>query len=373
MNAIFAERAFTAAAGIAALLGSVHANADGVSLRALASEQMGVATIAYRLGAANANLCTQPQMLTGLVVHDLSQYDLLVRPAVSKAFSLGGGIGVIQIVPGSAAERAGLRIDDEIVAVGGQSVVDPAAAAQRQKSYARMDRFTDLLQRALASGTTEVTFRRDDRLWRTGLHADRGCGGQLSLIDSREQNAWSDGRHVLVTTGMMRLARTSDELAFVIAHEMAHNILGHSRAASEGIFGLGFGISRARRNELAADQFAVRIVAAGGYAPRAGITFLEAAQRRFWWSVSLDHPGFQRRIMAVNSAMASLAPPSRAFAATPSAAAVAVAAREPVATSKAAAGVTESSWRQPKSLKVERVTPVFAFFAGSNPRMNCQP
>lgn len=381
MSALCLKRAFTAAAASIAFAASAQAGAAGVSLRSLAAEQVGVATIAYRLGAANANLCTDQQMLTGMVVHDLSQYDPGIRPAVARAFALGGGIGVIQIVPGSAAERAGLRIDDEIVAVGNQSVVDPAAIAQRQKSYARMDRFSALLQRALASGTTELVVRRADRLLRVDLHADRGCGGQLSMINSREQNAWSDGAHVMVTSGMMRLARSKDELAFVIAHEMAHNILGHSRTASEGIFGLGFGISRARRAELDADQFAVRIVSAAGYTPLGGISFLQAAQRRFWWSVSLDHPGFQRRIRAVSAAMASLAPPKSAYGvasiapAVPAAPApaVIVAARAPSAAINAAGGTVESSWREPKTLKVEQVRPVFAFFPGSTPRMNCQP
>src|SRR6476620_5639405 len=131
-------------------------SAAPMSLRAFADQQMHIATIGYRLGAANAYRCAQPQMLTGMLLHDLSQYETGVRPSVSRAFSLGSGFGIIQIVPGSAAERAGLHIDDEIVAVRGVSVEDAAAVARSEKSYRRMERFGVFLQGALQSGAAEL-------------------------------------------------------------------------------------------------------------------------------------------------------------------------------------------------------------------------
>jgi hypothetical protein len=47
-----------------------------------------------------------------------------------------------------------------------------------------------------------------------------------------------------------------------------------------------------------------------GYRPESGISFLEAARRKYWWSISLDHPGFGSRIRAVTAAIDAL-PPSR--------------------------------------------------------------
>ena len=43
-----------------------------------------------------------------------------------------------------------------------------------------------------------------------------------------------------------------------------------------------------------------------GYQPESGISFLETARRRFWWSFSLDHPGFGSRIRAVTAAISAL-------------------------------------------------------------------
>jgi hypothetical protein len=286
-----------------ALASSASLSAAPTSLRAFADQQMHIATIGYRLGAANANRCAQPQMLTGMLLHDLSQYDSAVRPAVSRAFSLGSGFGIIQIVPGSAAERAGLHIDDEIIAVRGVSVEDPAAVARSGKSYSRMERFTAVLQSFLQRGATELLIERNGAVSRIMLQGQAGCGGELSLLNSNQQNAWSDGDQVAMTTGMLRLAQSDDEVAFVVAHEMAHNILGHSRSSRSQFFG-------ARRSEIAADQMAVGLMTAAGYRAQSGISFLETARRRYWWSISLDHPGFGTRIRAVTAAISAL-PASR--------------------------------------------------------------
>jgi hypothetical protein len=312
------KRAVIGFTAIGALAISSSLSAAPMSLRAFAEQQMRVATIGYRLIAANANSCGQPQMLTGMVLHDLSQYDPGVRASVSRAFSLGSGFGIIEVVPGSAAERAGLRIDDEILALDGMSVEDPVTVARSGKSYHRMERFAAILQNSLQKGATEILVRRNGAAMRVMLHGERGCGGELSLLNSNEQNAWSDGNHVAVTTGMMRLARSDDELAFVVAHEMAHILLGHSHSSRAQIFG------GARRSEIDADQMAVRLMTYAGYQPESGISFLETARRRFWWSFSLDHPGFGSRIRAVTAAISALPPrrwqvaaASPGYAATP--------------------------------------------------------
>lgn len=282
-----------------AVVSSTSLSAGPMSLRAFADQQVRVATIGYRINVANANRCAQPQMLTGMLLHDLSQYDAGVRPAVSRAFSLGSGFGIIQIVPGSAAERAGLHIDDEIIAVREVGVEDPAAAARSGKSYRRMERFAAFLQSTLQTGATELLIRRNGVVSRVTLQGEAGCGGELSLLNSNEQNAWSDGNHVAITTGMLRMAHRDDEVAFVVAHEMAHNMLSQSRLRASQIFG-------AKRSEIAADQMAVGLMTYAGYRPESGINFLKTARRKYWWSISLDHPGFGTRILAVTAAISAL-------------------------------------------------------------------
>jgi predicted Zn-dependent protease len=108
---------------------------------------------------------------------------------------------------------------------------------------------------------------------------------------------------VTVTTGLLRAARSEDELAAVLAHEVAHVQLGHTMqpveaarrqerltgvllegtsdlvhaffgkvvsAGTDFVLDRGFG----KRNELGADALAARILAGAGYDPRALAAFL---------------------------------------------------------------------------------------------------
>jgi hypothetical protein len=242
-------------------------------------------------------------VITGLVVHDLTRYERPIRPAISQAFSIKTGFGVLGIVPGSVAAQAGLRTDDEILAVGNYSVAT-ATAETGPRSYRRTEQFNATIQQVLTyNHDTELLVRRAGTLLRVPILAKYGCGGKMALTSSSTRNAWSDGKHVVVTTGMTDFSRSDDEIAFVIAHEMAHNILGHSRSdgRARGIFGF----ARIKRGEIEADAYAVRLMSNAGYHPTGGIRFLENARRRMWWNISLDHPGFGQRIKIITAAMRS--------------------------------------------------------------------
>jgi len=66
-------------------------------------------------------------------------------------------------------------------------------------------------------------------------------GGRISP-DS--VNAWTDGEAVWITRGMMRFLKNDDELAVVLAHEMAHAYRGHmTYLRAKQIFGLALGIT----------------------------------------------------------------------------------------------------------------------------------
>ncbi|MCX7027368.1 MAG: M48 family metalloprotease [Spirochaetes bacterium] len=60
-------------------------------------------------------------------------------------------------------------------------------------------------------------------------------GYRFFALDSPEVNAFATpGGHILVTRGLVSLARDEDELAAVLAHEIAHVALGHGLASVHG-------------------------------------------------------------------------------------------------------------------------------------------
>jgi len=62
----------------------------------------------------------------------------------------------------------------------------------------------------------------------------RNCQYQFKVEKSKEINAYADGRNVTVTTGMMDFT-TDDELAIVVGHELAHNIMEHVQKTQRNV------------------------------------------------------------------------------------------------------------------------------------------
>jgi len=60
-------------------------------------------------------------------------------------------------------------------------------------------------------------------------------GYHFMVLDSEEINAFaSPGGHILVTRGLLRKVQSEDELAAVLAHEIAHVALKHGLASVQG-------------------------------------------------------------------------------------------------------------------------------------------
>lgn len=133
--------------------------------------------------------------------------------------------------------------------------------------------------------------------------ATPGCASPVELLASPRINAWADGARVVVSTGIVEQARTDDELAIVIAHEMAHNILHH------GVPGVGATLpdtAAMRANEEEADRFAVRLASAAGYDLAQAPSFLA---RLFGIAgigehAAATHPAGTRRIALLSAAIA---------------------------------------------------------------------
>jgi len=49
----------------------------------------------------------------------------------------------------------------------------------------------------------------------------------VSMIDDPSLNAAADGKRVVITRAMVAFTRNDEELALVLAHEIAHNAMGH--------------------------------------------------------------------------------------------------------------------------------------------------
>ncbi len=61
------------------------------------------------------------------------------------------------------------------------------------------------------------------------------CSFRFGMSPEKGINAHADGTNVIVYQGMMQIMQSDDELAAILAHELAHNIMGHVDATQQNV------------------------------------------------------------------------------------------------------------------------------------------
>ena len=232
-----------------------------------------VAGIAHRLAVANFELCADRRFLPGIAVHDLSQYDAAARPALIRSLGLDSGPGVLALAPGGPAARAGLLPDDILLAADGRP-------PPRDGGPIRLiNRIDEALEQAFADGRAVLQVRRGQARLAVEIVAERGCASRFQVLGRRGHRALADGIYVQITSGLAVYAADDAELAAVLAHEFAHNILRHrlrldGANVRRGVLGnLGRSARLIRETELEADRLAPYLLDRAGYDPEAAVRF----------------------------------------------------------------------------------------------------
>jgi beta-barrel assembly-enhancing protease len=229
-------------------------------------EQQRLGNVAYPILKAAVPFCGEAATArSGLRFANLAAFTREFR-AAAQSLGFSDTLLVVGVTAGSAADRAGIRVGDRIVEVGGSAAPLGATAVR------------DLAQRLSApassraavfgpDGVGHLTIRHPDRtgaLAFGGIAAQDGTGLAVAVADSAALgtttslalpadtvcaystlveksdvlNAWADGQSVTVTTAMLRFAAADSELAVVVGHEVAHNAMRHMDAQRKNA-GLG--------------------------------------------------------------------------------------------------------------------------------------
>ena len=288
-----------------------RSQATGDSLTAMRALDLRVAVIGHRLAVANLGWCREQAWLPGFVLHDLSQYGADYRPAAIQAFGLDAGPGVLALVPGGPADRAGLRTDDIMLAFEGQPV--PRGTAGRTGSFAQMERILAALDEAFADGRAVLAVRRGSERPSVTVEAARGCATRFQLIPGGRMNAQADGLYVQLTTRLAGYAEDDAELAAVLAHEFAHNVLGHrvrlnQAGVQRGVLAnFGNNARRIRETEVEADRLSVYLMEQAGYDPDGAVRFWSRFGRRgFNFLGSPTHPNWRLRVQSFEAEIARI-------------------------------------------------------------------
>lgn len=136
-----------------------------------------------------------------------------------------GEIWIEGVYKNSAAAKAGLQKGDRLISVNGFAVPNEDNA------------FVEIYKHLQQGGETlpvEIMVERGGKTLKFSFLPDMLCPYYVSVDENApELNAYANGDNIVVTARMMDYMQDDTALAFVLAHEMSHNVLGHIASSDD--------------------------------------------------------------------------------------------------------------------------------------------
>jgi hypothetical protein len=289
---------------------AVPATQASDQFEAVRDADLKLALIGWRLASANAPLCDRLEPGIGFQLHTLDQFDSASRDAARSHFGFATPVAVEGVLPGSPADRAGLRPDDSLVRVG---PVEIAAIQGKPGTTQRLVAAQSAIAALPPSEPLQIDAIRAGAPIRVTVQPVPACRTRFELRIADDYNASADGAMVQVSSQFLQ-AYSDDQLAAAVAHEFSHNILHHrDRLEARGVdFGMlsGFGanVKYFRQTELQADVLSVYLLANAGYPPSASVAFWRSFGPSKAGGIfrSRSHPQWRDRVATLEAEIAKL-------------------------------------------------------------------
>ncbi|MCP4596104.1 M48 family metallopeptidase [Neptuniibacter sp.] len=172
--------------------------------------------IAHPLLIHNVERCgKRTRYSAGVFLHKISEYPKPQLKAVKQLYGSEDQLKVLHVLDtGASSEK--LFAGDQILLINKHPVPDTSEAA------------IDLLKNEMQSGQTlKLQVMRNKQKLEIAIQPDHLCDYPIQLSQSDAVNGYADGSQIIITSGLMRFANKDNQLALIIAHELAHNTLHH--------------------------------------------------------------------------------------------------------------------------------------------------
>jgi hypothetical protein len=248
-----------------------------------------VESVGFRLRRAAAPECEQQGRARadiGLVVWSRANFpNSDDRRRLTEEYGLTDAVTVGISIRQGPAEKAGIKSGDVVVRINTEDLPPGAGATARFIALSTAAAASGPIALQLADGNT----RRVD--------PETVCASPTLLIRSPDMNAATDGNAVAITTGLYATLRSSDELAVILGHELAHDILGHTRS--------GWRADPIR--EIEADRKGLELAARAGFDIRAAPALWSRLNAiGVAGGISQTHPTGPERETAIREAVADI-------------------------------------------------------------------
>jgi len=158
-----------------------------------------------------------PQPSLGIMCFPIDKY-------LEKVYNLSANKGVVIVVvkEQSPAFDIGLHPGDVLVSINKVKINN----INRFRAVASNFKIGDPIQ-------IEV-LRRNETLTLETKIGQVPVNLPITMVDLQEVNAATDGKSIVVTYGLINFAKSDDEIAAVLGHELAHAVRGHVAKAQGG-------------------------------------------------------------------------------------------------------------------------------------------
>lgn len=228
--------------------------------------------VGWRLARGNVGLCPRVVSSIGLQLQDMASYG---APAIArKALGLTRDFAVQTAAAGSPAALSGAFVRNrEVIAL---EKLDPNGwPAKPAMDWNRLVWAHDHVEAMLTGqGGIAITFADGETVRLTPVEV---CASRFELMGEGGK-AVADGNRVVIGIDFPAFDYAEPEFAALVAHEFAHNVLGHDAWLDRN----GRSRRHVRRTEREADRLMPWLLANAGYDP--------AAAPRFWrqWGTKHD-------------------------------------------------------------------------------------
>jgi len=174
--------------------------------------------VAYRLTSANRADCKEDVAPT-LGFSALAPNELPGKYKALAIEALGlneGTVSVVSVAEGGPAAKAGIASGDELVSLDGEPL--PSSNASEW--------IASFLKKS-GEGQVRVELRRAGQSQTRVVSTVTTCSVPILLMPDEQSNAFTDGRRIVIFSGILRVAQSDAELATVVGHELAHVTMGH--------------------------------------------------------------------------------------------------------------------------------------------------
>ena len=274
---------------------------DVAAYRALVDQDLRLAATGYRLAYANRSFCKNTQANAGFVLHDILQYP--VAETARAAIGFVQPVSVSVIIEGGAAENAGLRVGDGLVGLNGEKWDWSGIPIERASDRVASVKF-DVAERLTGFKDIALQIDRGGKPLTVTITPTATCAADFQIDTVRGKDAGSDGNMISMSIGLARYASDRDEFAFIVAHELAHNILSHRTQLERAQQGKNKKAVLA--TEIEADRLSVWLMANAGYDPQGAVRFALRCRKNSCLGLFTDatHLGLKKRADIIMSEIA---------------------------------------------------------------------